>query len=275
MLVPRGDSGAAVQQRLHALRPRQRDAQQLAPPRRVLRRGVLLPHSGEGVQRRGRVRQCAGKMVEVEDGVPGGVVGAAAVVQVGKGAEIGVVVGSFQRRGQRLLLDAGEVSLLRCLKIRRYIKHGEMLLHKMQTEGIHRADGGALQPQLLAAQVAVAGVGAYLLRKAGRNVSAQLGRRRIREGHDKQAVSVDGVRRVSDEADDALDQNAGLAGTGRRRDQQTAAPRRDRRRLRRGELNFRLLWHGFSYHSSNGSSLILIVRSCSPSRWAQAVRKSQ
>ena len=42
-----------------------------------------------------------------------------------------------------------------------------MLLHKMQAKGIHRADGRALQKQLLAAQVGIAGVGAHLLRKGG------------------------------------------------------------------------------------------------------------
>ena len=44
----------------------------------------------------------------------------------------------------------------------------------MQAERIHRADGRTLQQQLLAAQMQIAGVGADLLRQAGRDVGAQL-----------------------------------------------------------------------------------------------------
>ena len=145
----------------------------------------------------------------------------------------------------------------------------------MQAERIHRADGRTLQQQLLAAQMQIAGVGADLLRQTGRDVGAQLGRGGIREGHDEQLVRVHRVDRVGDKPDDALDQYAGLAGAGSRRDQQTAAPRGDGRRLRRGKLNFGLFGHGFSFYSANGSSLMLIVRSCSPSRWVQAQRNSQ
>ena len=119
-----------------------------------------------------------------------------------------------------------------------------MLLHKMQAERIHRADGRTLQQQLLAAQMQIAGVGADLLRQAGRDVGAQLGRGGIREGHNEQLVRVHRVDRVGDKPDDALDQYAGLAGAGSRRDQQTAAPRGDGRCLRRGKLNFGLFGHG-------------------------------
>ena len=119
-----------------------------------------------------------------------------------------------------------------------------MLLHKMQAEGIYRADGRPLQQQLLAAQIHVAGVGADLLGKAGRDIRPQLGRGGIREGHDEQFVRVGRVLGVGDEADNTLDQYAGLAGPSCRRDQQTAAPRRDGRRLGRGKLNFGLFRHG-------------------------------
>ena len=55
----------------------------------------------------------------------------------------------------------------------------------------------------------IAGVGADLLRQAGRDVGAQLGRGGIREGHDEQLVRVHRVDRVGDKPDDALDQYAG------------------------------------------------------------------
>ena len=103
-------------------------------------------------------------MVEFQHGAAGGLVGAAAVVQIGKSAEIGVRIGSFQHVGQRLLLDAGQIRFLGHLEIRRDVQRGKVLLHKMQAEGVHRADGRALQQQLLATQAHIAGAGAHLLR---------------------------------------------------------------------------------------------------------------
>ena len=246
LFVPRCDGCAAVQQRLDALRPGQRDAQQLTAPFGLLRRGLLLPHFGKRSQRCRRVGQCPGKVIEVEDRIPGRAVGTAPVVQVGKGAEVGVLIGCLQRGGQCFLLNAGKVGLLGGRKVRGYIEHGKMLLHKMQAKGIHRADGRALQKQLLAAQVGIAGVGAHLLRKAGRDVSPQLGRRRICEGHDQQRIGIRRVLRVRDKPHHALDQHTGLARAGSRRHQQAAAPCPDGSRLRRGELYLGLFWHGVS-----------------------------
>ena len=188
--------------------------------------------------------QRPGKVVQVQNRIPGRAVGTAPVVQVGKGAEVGVLIGGLQRGGQCLLLNAGKVGRLGGREVGGYIEHGKMLLHKMQAKGIHRADGRALQKQLLAAQVGVAWVGAHLLRKAGRDVGPQLGRRCICEGHDQQRISIRRVLRVCDKPHHALDQHAGLARAGCRRHQQAAAPRLDRCRLSRGELYLGLFWHG-------------------------------
>ena len=190
--------------------------------------------------------QCPGKVIEVEDRIPGRAVGAAPVVQVGKGAEVGVLIGCLQRGGQCLLLNAGKVGCLGGREVGGYIEHGKMLLHKMQAKGIHRADRRPLQKQLLAAQAGIAGVGAHLLRKAGRDVSPQLGRRRICEGHDQQRIGIRRVLRVRDKPHHALDQHTGLARAGSRRHQQAAAPCPDGSRLRRGELYLGLFWHGVS-----------------------------
>ena len=83
LFVPCCD-GATVQQRLDALRPGQRDAQQLTAPFGLLRRGLLLPHFGKRSQRCRRVGQCPGKVIEVEDRIPGRAVGTAPVVRSAK-----------------------------------------------------------------------------------------------------------------------------------------------------------------------------------------------
>ena len=215
-------------------------------------------------------------MVQFQDGPPRRLVGAAPVIQIGKGAEIRVVVGSLQHFRQRLLLDAGQVRFLRRLKVRRNVQRSKMLLHKMQAESIHRADGRPLQEQLLAAQAPIRRMGPHFGRQTGGDVRPQLGRRRIGEGHDKQAVGFHRVLGVRDEAHHPLHQHAGLAGPGRRRDQQAAAPGADGRRLGRCESNFRRIRHSVSpFYSSNGSPGMSTVRSFSPSRCAQAMRKSQ
>ena len=112
-----------------------------------------------------------------------------------------------------------------------------MLLHKMQAEGVHRTDGGPLQAQLLAAQALVGRVRPDGGGKALGDVRPQLGRGGVGEGHDEQAVRLHGMVRVGDEARHPFHQHTGLAGTGRCRYQQAAAPCGDGRRLRRGELN--------------------------------------
>ena len=52
-------------------------------------------------------------------GVAGGIVGAAPVVEVRKGAEICIGVGRFQNGGKCLLLNAGQLSFLGGGKVRR------------------------------------------------------------------------------------------------------------------------------------------------------------
>ena len=56
--------------------------------------------------------------------------------------------GDMRLRRQQLLLQRAAIG---GGKVRRHIQRGKVLLHKMQAEGIHRADGCPLQQQLLAA----------------------------------------------------------------------------------------------------------------------------
>ena len=144
-LVFGGGAGRSLQQGAGALSALQRDSQQILPPGGVLGRGVLLPHGGKLLQHLGRVGQSTAEMVQLQHGVAGGIVGAAPAVEVRKGAEICIGVGRFQNGGKCLLLNAGQLSFLGGGKVRRHIQRGKVLLHKMQAEGIHRADGCPLQ----------------------------------------------------------------------------------------------------------------------------------
>ena len=82
-----------------------------------------------------------------------GIIRPAAVIQVRKGTEVRIGICLFQHGGKGFLLQAHQGSVIRNGKIRRNIQSRKVLLHKMQAERIHRADGRALQKQLLAAQV--------------------------------------------------------------------------------------------------------------------------
>lgn len=187
-----------------------------------------------------------GKVIEVEDRIPGRAVGTAPVVQVGKGAKVGVLIGCLQRGGQCFLLNAGKVGLLGGRKVRGYIEHGKMLLHKMQAKGIHRADGRALQKQLLAAQVGIAGVGAHLLRKAGRDVSRSLAAAafvKVMISSESASAGCSGsvISPTTRSTSTRVLPEPAAADTSR-----LPAPCPDGSRLRRGELYLGLFWHGVS-----------------------------
>ena len=203
--------------------------------------------------------QSAGEIVKFQHHCAGGVVGAAPVVQIRKGAEIRVGVGVLQHGGQGLLPQAAQGGIVGSLEVRRDIQGGKVLLHKMQAEGIHRADGRPLQAQLLAAQAGVVGAAAHFGQKAGGDVRPQLGCRRVGEGHNKKAVRLHRVHGVGDEPHGTLHQYAGLAGTGRRADQKTAAPGPDGRGLGRSETNG-LFGHGNTCKSVEGKVRIRVRR---------------
>ncbi len=186
-------------------------------PERILRRGVLLPHCGKGRQRCRRVGQRTGKVVEVEDRVPRRIVGAAPVIQVGKGAEVRVLIGGLQRRGQRLLLNTGQIGLVRrlksggtssiakccCTKCRQNAStvpmdarcNSSCWLRRCRLPGWARTS--CARRDVMSARSLAAAAFVKVMMSAG---------------------SRPPVDRVGDKPDDALDQYAGLAGAGSRRD---------------------------------------------------------
>ena len=285
-LVPRGGGQGGFDQAQRPLHAARRALQHRAAPGGILRRRFGLPGSREFIERPVRVRQRAGEVVQFKQRGPGCIVGAAAVIKIGKRTEVGVFIRLFQHCGQRFLAQAAERGVIGCLKVGRDFERGKMLLYKVQAERIHRADGRALQPQLLAAQALVAGMGAHFGQQAFGDVGAQLGRGRVRKSHDQQAVGLDRRVGVGDQADGALDQHAGLAGTGGRADQQAAAAGHDGRGLRRGKLD--RVGHSGSCEGwgvacchlsalggaglSNGSPSAAGARSPSPSAWRQTAR---
>ena len=236
-IVPSSDAGGGPQKAHRTLCPGERRLQKCLPPAGGGGVGIGLPRFGKFPQRLFRVGQRPGEVIHLQHHAARRVVGAVAVVQVRKGAEIRVGVGGLQRVGQHLLPDALQRSLVGGLKVRRHIQRREMLLHKMQAEGVHRADGGPLQAQLLAAQALVGRIRPDGGGQTLGDIRPQLGRGGVGEGHNEQAVRLHGMVRVGDEARHPLHQHTGLAGAGRRRHQQAAAPGGDGRRLRGGELN--------------------------------------
>ena len=209
----------------------------------------LLPRSQKFVQLFVVIGQGAQEIVDMQDRLPRRTVGAALAVEVGKGAEIRVAVGVFQRlaqgRGPQELHTAGVCGG----KIRRDIQRLKVLAQQVQTEGIDGADGRALQQHPLAAQRAIAGFRLAALQKRLPDAGPQLCRRRIGKGDDEQTVRIHGMLRVGDEPDSPLGQNSRFAAARRRAHQQRAAPVLDGGPLGGGPLGFT---HACSSSPSSG-----------------------
>ena len=209
----------------------------------------LLPRSQKFVQLFVVIGQGAQEIVDMQDRLARRTVGAALAVEVGKGAEIRVAVGIFQRlaqgRGPQELHTAGVCGG----KVRRDIQRLKMLAQQVQTEGIDGADGCALQQHPLAAQRAIAGFRLAALQKRLPDAGPQLCRRRIGKGDDEQTVRIHGMLRVGDEPDSPLGQNSRFAAARRRAHQQRAAPVFDGGPLGGGPLGFT---HACSSSPSSG-----------------------
>ena len=209
----------------------------------------LLPRSQKFVQLFVVIGQGAQEIVDMQDRLARRTVGAALAVEVGKGAEIRVAVGIFQRlaqgRGPQELHTAGVCGG----KVRRDIQRLKMLAQQVQTEGIDGADGRALQQHPLAAQRAIAGFRLAALQKRLPDAGPQLCRRRIGKGDDEQTVRIHGMLRVGDEPDSPLGQNSRFAAARRRAHQQRAAPVLDGSPLGGGPLGFT---HACSSSPSSG-----------------------
>ena len=101
---------------------------------------------------------------------------------------------------------------------------------------MHGRDLRAVHEKQLAAQARVARVVRHRLAQRAPDALAHLGRCRVGEGHEQQAVDVHRVVRVGQAREYALDQHRGLARAGCRRDEQRTAPVMDRSFLIFGPL---------------------------------------
>ena len=278
LLSPRpllGEVGLAVgkgcfQQAAGRAGPPGSHIQQQSAPGGRRKAARLLPGGQHLVHPAAVIGQRAQKIVHLQDGPAGRVVAAALAVQVGKGAEVGVLAGGFQRVGQGGLPQRLDAAGVGGRKIRRDVQRLEMAAEQVQAERVDGADGGPLQQHPLAAQPAVGRVGLAQAQQTLPDAGPQLGRGRVGKGDDQQPVGVHRAHRVRDEADGPLGQNGGLAAARRRADQQAAAPVLDGGPLGRGPVG-----HGSSSFSSSVSSKglagarSLTSRSPLPASWQQ------
>ena len=96
--------------------------EQRLPPGSFLGRDIAVPHGRELLQRSRRVRQGLREIVELLDRAAGRIIGAAAVIQIGKSAEIRVSISLFEHRRERFLPQPGKGSIIGHRKVRRNIQ---------------------------------------------------------------------------------------------------------------------------------------------------------
>ncbi len=199
--------------------------QQPGPPGGLLERGAAGPGGAKALQRPHGVGQRLQKAVDLQQGLAGRGVGAAAAVEVGKGAEIRVGIGGFQHPGKHLLPQGKEGALVGGGKVRRDVQRAEMLLQKVQAEGVDGADGRALQKHALAAGRA-GGVLQLLLVKAAGDAPAHLGRGGVGKGDDEQLVGphlAAARQALAEQPHRPLGEHRGFAAARRRADEQRPA----------------------------------------------------
>ena len=228
-----------------------------------------LPRFQKFIQLAVVVGQGAEKIVDVQDGIPGGFVAAALAVEVCKGAEIRVGIGLFQRFGQRRRAQGRHTAGVGGGKVWRDIERLEVLAQKVQAERINGADGGTLQQHPLAAQGCVAGFGLAAAEQRLPDAGPQLGCGRVRKGDDEQFVGIDGAFRVGDEPDGAFGQHRRLAAARSRTDQQRTAPVVDGGTLGRGPFCLAHWSSSFFSSGSKGFAGASSARSPMPSSWQQ------
>ena len=195
---------------------------------------LLLVRGKKLIQLAVVVRQCPQEIIHLQDGVPRRFVGAALAVKVGKGAEIRVTVGVFQRFGKRCRPQHFHAAGVCRGEVWRDIQRLKVLVQQVQTESINGADGCPLQQHPLAAQGSIAGLCLTAAQQGLPDAGPQLRRRRIRKGDDEQPVGVHRVFRVGDEPHGAFSQHGRFAAACRCAHQQGTAPVVDGGTLGRG-----------------------------------------
>ena len=124
------------------------------------------------------------EIVDLQNGLPGCPVGAALAVEVGKGAEVGVLVGLFQGVGQGRRPQGLDTARVGGGKVRGDVQGLEVPAEQIQTKGVDGADGGPLQEHPLAAEPGAAGLGQAALKQRLADPCPQLGGGGVGKGDD-------------------------------------------------------------------------------------------
>ena len=117
---------------------------------------LVLPRGQHLVQLFIVVRQGAEEVVDLQNRLPRRLVGAALAVEVGKGAEVRILIGRFQRLGEGRVPQHLHAAGVGRGEVRRDVQRLKVLVEQVEAEGVDGADGGSLQQHPLAAEGRVA-----------------------------------------------------------------------------------------------------------------------
>ena len=230
---------------------------------------LVLPRGQHLVQLFIVVRQGAEEVIDLQNRLPRRLVGAALAVEVGKGAEIRVLIGRFQRLGEGRVPQHLHAAGVGRGEVRRDVQRLKVLVEQVEAEGVDGADGGSLQQHPLAAEGRVARLCLTAAEQRLPDAGAELCGGGVGEGDDEEPVGVHGMFRVGDEPDGPLRQDSGLAAAGGGAHQQRTAPVVDGGALGRGPFCLAHWSSSFFSSGSKGFAGASSARSPMPSSWQQ------
>ena len=230
---------------------------------------LVLPRSQHLVQLFIVVRQGAEEVIDLQDGLPRRLVGAALAVEVGEGAEVRILIGRFQRLGEGRVPQHLHAAGVGRGEVRRDVQRLKVLVEQVEAEGVDGADGGSLQKHPLAAEGRVARLCLTAAEQRLPDAGAELCGGGVGEGDDEEPVGVHGMFRVGDEPDGPLRQDSGLAAAGGGAHQQRTAPVVDGGTLGRGPFCLAHWSSSFFSSGSKGFAGASSARSPMPSSWQQ------
>ena len=105
---------------------------------------LVLPRGQHLVQLFIVVRQGAEEVIDLQNRLPRRLVGAALAVEVGKGAEVRILIGRFQRLGEGRVPQHLHAAGVGRGEVRRDVQRLKVLVEQVEAEGVDGADGGSL-----------------------------------------------------------------------------------------------------------------------------------
>ena len=230
---------------------------------------LVLPRCQHLVQLFIVVRQGAEEVIDLQNSLPRRLVGAALAVEVGKGAEVRILIGRFQRLGEGRVPQHLHAAGVGRGEVRRDVQRLKVLVEQVEAEGVDGADGGSLQKHPLAAESRAARLCLTAAEQRLPDAGAELCGGGVGEGDDEEPVGVHGMFRVGDEPDSPLRQDSGLAAAGGGAHQQRTAPVVDGGTLGRGPFCLAHWSSSFFSSGSKGFAGASSARSPMPSSWQQ------